>query len=66
MSGGIYNGCMGAGQIIALLFGPPASAAIGFRSACDVIACVSMLFGLVYLCVGGGAKAFAESCRNCK
>ena len=62
ISSGVYNCCMGVGQIVALLAGPPLAEVIGFRWSCDLIAGTTLLFGLAYLCVGGGAMAFKNTC----
>ena len=35
---------------------------LGFRSSCDLIAGTTLIFGLLYLCVGGGAAAFKNTC----
>jgi hypothetical protein len=63
-SSGMFNAALGLGQIIAPLYGSNVKMLLGFRWACDIVALITLTFGLVYLVIGGGGAAFCLSYRK--
>ena len=63
-SSGLFNAALGLGQVIAPLYGSNVKMLLDFRWACDIVALITLAFGLLYLVVGGGASAFCLTYQN--
>lgn len=66
LASGFFTGMIGLGQMSAFFYGPMVDRAVGFRSTLDILSIMSLIFGLVYLYVGSGCKAYGQTCQNYK
>lgn len=57
---------IGLGQMSAFFYGPIVEKAVGFRLTLDILSIMTLIFGLVYLCIGSGFKSFGQTCQNYK
>ena len=59
---GIFNSCLGIGQVSGPLVGSYVTIALGFRYTEDIVALINFAYGILYISIGQGWEAFA----NCK
>ena len=57
---GIFNTFLAFGQVVGPLFGSNLVSFLGFRHTQDLVALLFALYGICYLCLGGGAAAFGS------
>ena len=57
---GVFNSCLGVGQVAGPLFGSGLTTALGFRTTQDIVALITFSYGLLYFLFGGGCEAFAS------
>jgi hypothetical protein len=50
----VFNGMLGLGQLLAPTYGAMVNSAIGYQYTFDIVAIISLTFGLTYLWVGDG------------
>lgn len=61
---GIFNAFLGFGQIVGPLFGSNLTSSLGFRTTQDILALITLVFGVIYLFFGGGIEAFRSLRSN--
>jgi hypothetical protein len=64
LAAGVLNSVLSFGQFLAPIYGSAMGAKVGFRWTNDIVALVTLLFGAIYLCYGGGWEAFADPCSK--
>ena len=55
---GIFNSCLGIGQVIGPLYGANVSVAIGFRYCQDIVALLTFAWAVFYFSLAEGVIAF--------
>ena len=63
-SSGLFNTALGMGQLIAPLYASNIKKSMNFKCACDIVALITLGFGLLYFVVGGGFSAFYLTWQN--
>jgi hypothetical protein len=63
-SSGLFTAALGAGQLIAPLYASNIKMLMNFKYACDIVALITLGFGLLYLVVGDGFSAFYLTWQN--
>jgi MFS family permease len=57
---GIFNSCLGIGQILGPLFGSNVTVALGFRYTQDIVALINFCYGILYFSLAAGY----EGCKK--
>jgi len=55
MSSSLFNMFLAIGSIIGSLYGPNMNILVGFKTACDTVACIFFVYGLIYA-IGVGCR----------
>jgi hypothetical protein len=64
LSAGLFNTCLGLGQIVAPLYATTWYKRWGWQATTDTVATFIACFAVLYLFLGQGACAFCKSCRR--
>ena len=58
LASGLFNASLGVGQTIGPIIGAALYEIFGFRQTQDIIACASIIYGVLYFLFGEGYSAF--------
>lgn len=61
LSSGIFNMFLGIGQILGPMLGAELTRAYGFRSCCDIMAVICLIYSIMYYLFANGKAAFRSS-----
>ena len=61
LASGMFNMFLGIGQVIGPLFGAEMTKRYGFRTCCDCVAIICLIYSIAYYVICDGKKAFIES-----